>query len=36
MKETLINSLKELEKLTPDELIQNRYIKFKNIGEFNE
>ena len=36
MKETLINSLKELEKLTPDELIENRYIKFKNIGEFNE
>lgn len=36
MKETLINSLKGLEKLTPDELIENRYIKFKNIGEFNE
>ena len=36
MKETLINSLNELEKLTSDELIDNRYSKFKDIGEFNE
>ena len=36
MKETLIASLEELEKLTPEELIENRYSKFKNIGEFNE
>ncbi|MCK1996676.1 acetyl-CoA carboxylase carboxyltransferase subunit alpha [Psychrobacillus psychrodurans] len=36
MRETLITSLKELVNLTPDELIENRYSKFKNIGEFNE
>lgn len=36
MKETLLTSLKELKNLTPDELIENRYSKFKNIGEFNE
>jgi len=36
MKETLVNSLNELEKLTSDELIDNRYSKFKDIGEFNE
>ncbi|WP_419959234.1 acetyl-CoA carboxylase carboxyl transferase subunit alpha [Psychrobacillus sp. BM2] len=36
MKETLLTSLKELANLTPDELIENRYSKFKNIGEFNE
>ena len=36
MKETLITSLKELENLTPEELIENRYVKFKNIGEFKE
>jgi len=36
MKETLITSLKELSNLTPEELIENRYVKFKNIGEFKE
>ena len=36
MRETLITSLKELVNLTPEELIENRYSKFKNIGEFNE
>ncbi|MEK4084821.1 acetyl-CoA carboxylase carboxyltransferase subunit alpha [Psychrobacillus sp. FSL K6-1415] len=36
MRETLITSLKQLVNLTPDELIENRYSKFKNIGEFNE
>ncbi|MFJ7827047.1 acetyl-CoA carboxylase carboxyl transferase subunit alpha [Psychrobacillus sp. OK028] len=36
MKETLLTSLKELSELTPDELVENRYSKFKNIGEFNE
>jgi len=36
MKEVLINSLKNLAILTPDELIEDRYNKFKNIGEFNE
>lgn len=36
MKETLISSLKKLANLTPEELIENRYAKFKNIGEFNE
>ncbi|WP_277585509.1 acetyl-CoA carboxylase carboxyl transferase subunit alpha [Psychrobacillus antarcticus] len=36
LKETLITSLKELENLTPEELIENRYVKFKNIGEFKE
>ncbi|QUG42339.1 acetyl-CoA carboxylase carboxyltransferase subunit alpha [Psychrobacillus sp. INOP01] len=36
MKETLLTSLKQLENLAPDELIENRYSKFKNIGEFNE
>ena len=36
LKETLIASLKELGNLTPDELVENRYNKFRNIGEFNE
>ena len=36
MKDALVTSLKELNKLTPDELIENRYSKFKNIGEYNE
>lgn len=36
MRETLITSLKQLVNLTPEELIENRYSKFKNIGEFNE
>ncbi|MEK3980940.1 acetyl-CoA carboxylase carboxyltransferase subunit alpha [Psychrobacillus sp. FSL K6-2836] len=36
MKETLLTSLKQLQNLAPDELIENRYVKFKNIGEFNE
>ncbi|QFF99690.1 acetyl-CoA carboxylase carboxyl transferase subunit alpha [Psychrobacillus glaciei] len=36
MKEALINSLQELCKLTADELIEDRYKKFKNIGVFSE
>ncbi|TQR19807.1 acetyl-CoA carboxylase carboxyl transferase subunit alpha [Psychrobacillus vulpis] len=36
MKETLLNSLRELSKLTVDELINNRYDKFKQIGDFTE
>ncbi|WP_342598598.1 acetyl-CoA carboxylase carboxyl transferase subunit alpha [Psychrobacillus sp. FSL H8-0483] len=36
MKEALINSLQQLCKLSADELIENRYAKFKNIGEFTE
>lgn len=34
MKETLIKSLQTLSQLTPEELIENRYDKFKAIGEF--
>lgn len=36
MKEVLLNSLRELSKLSAEELIDNRYNKFKHIGEFNE
>ncbi|WP_391116384.1 acetyl-CoA carboxylase carboxyl transferase subunit alpha [Psychrobacillus sp. L3] len=36
MKEALINSLQELCKLSADELIEDRYKKFKNIGVFSE
>lgn len=36
MKEVLISSLRELGKLTPEELVDNRYSKFKKIGEYNE
>ncbi|MFJ8063348.1 acetyl-CoA carboxylase carboxyl transferase subunit alpha [Psychrobacillus sp. NPDC096426] len=36
MKDVLINSLRELSKLSAEELIDNRYNKFKNIGEFTE
>lgn len=36
MKEVLINSLRELAKLSAEELIDNRYNKFKHIGEFKE
>lgn len=36
MKDVLINSLRELSKLSAEELIDNRYNKFKHIGEFNE
>lgn len=36
MKEALISSLKVLSKLSPDELIIDRYDKFRAIGEFIE
>ncbi|MFF2755181.1 acetyl-CoA carboxylase carboxyl transferase subunit alpha [Psychrobacillus sp. NPDC058041] len=36
MKEALINSLKELSKLSAEELIEDRYNKFSNIGVFSE
>lgn len=36
MKQALELHLSELVKLTPDELIENRYTKFKNIGQFSE
>lgn len=36
MKEALINSLKELSKLSAEELIEDRYNKFNNIGVFSE
>lgn len=36
MKDALINSLHDLCKLSAEELIENRYNKFKHIGEFNE
>ncbi|WP_274307711.1 acetyl-CoA carboxylase carboxyl transferase subunit alpha [Solibacillus daqui] len=36
MKQALELHLSELTKLTSDELIENRYIKFKNIGQFSE
>ena len=36
MKEALINSLQKLCKLTPEKLIENRYLKFRKIGQYNE
>lgn len=36
LKQALELHLSELVKLTPDELIENRYSKFKNIGQFSE
>lgn len=36
MRETLLTSLQQLVKLSPEELIEDRYSKFKNIGEYNE
>lgn len=36
MKQALELHLNELTKLTLDELIENRYTKFKNIGQFSE
>ncbi|WP_144510937.1 acetyl-CoA carboxylase carboxyl transferase subunit alpha [Bacillus sp. FJAT-22090] len=36
MKTALIHSLQKLCQLSEDELIENRYNKFKNIGEFTE
>ncbi len=36
MKEAILMSLHELCPLSSDELIQNRYDKFKNIGEYKE
>ena len=36
MKEVLLNSLRELSKLSAEQLIDERYNKFKHIGEFTE
>jgi len=36
MKETLTRSIDTLTKLSKDELVDNRYEKFKSIGEFTE
>ncbi len=36
MKKAIIASLQELSKLSKEELIQHRYNKFKNIGEYKE
>ncbi|MEI4769289.1 acetyl-CoA carboxylase carboxyltransferase subunit alpha [Psychrobacillus sp. FJAT-51614] len=36
LKEALIKSLQQLTKLTAEELVEDRYNKFKNIGVFSE
>lgn len=36
MKEEILIELEQLEKLSGDELIENRYEKFRNIGEYQE
>ena len=36
MKEVLIKSLQELKKLSPDELVDMRYKKYRKIGKFHE
>ena len=36
MKEALVKSLQELKKLSPDELVDMRYKKYRKIGKFHE
>lgn len=36
MKEVLVKSLQELKKLSPDELVDMRYKKYRNMGKFHE
>lgn len=36
MKEVLVKSLQELKKLSPDELVDMRYKKYRNMGKFYE
>ena len=36
MKEVLVKSLQELKKLSPDELVDMRYKKYRKIGKFQE
>lgn len=36
MKEVLVKSLQELKKLSPDELVDMRYKKYRKIGKFHE
>lgn len=36
MKEALVKSLQELKKLSPDELVDMRYRKYRKIGKFQE
>ena len=36
LKSTILNTLEELSKMSPDELKANRYNKFRNMGAFLE
>jgi len=36
MKEKILFELEELNRLSPEELVENRYQKFRNIGEYSE
>ncbi len=36
LKKEIQNSIFEMSKLNEDEIVENRYIKFRNMGEFKE
>jgi acetyl-CoA carboxylase carboxyl transferase subunit alpha len=36
IKDTLINAIAELKSIPPDELVKNRYKRYREIGRFRE